>query len=408
MVPLDHGTLAAELDELRHQGLPKLRQLELPGLGEAAQVVVANDTVDRPVAIENLLRRAVERLGGGPYGDAAAALFGLAGGLRGAGPSGRRGAAADALGMSAETFRTRRQKTVVSDLADQVLALLADAAMRVAHRELSRRHPTESRLAVAWVERFEAYYHIWTPVYALGADLTAYRMSLLEADRPYDEPSDGAGGPAYTQELQAEGYAKFALYRYTTFAWELRQFMARHGGMWLFSDGGTETAVTEAVYDISWHVTPYNERDESYLRSVLQDTRGQEMHGFLQTLTRTDTGQATWKEWLDWLATCQCRWEIGATAEAEYFPTRHHHQGIAEDCEVHKVIEACGTYCDLVDQDWRKIADWYHLGEAVHRGRSAEERYLQRGSVCRHLVTDQSHRSLAVTHDTGNGPRSRR
>ena len=379
-MPLEHDSLVAEIGTLRNQGLTKLRTLHLPELAEAARQVVDDDTLETPVVVEQLLRRAIEGLGGGDYGDAAARLFGLEGGLRGSGPRERREAAADALDrMSAETFRTRHQKTMVSNVADQVLALVGDQDMRTAHQDLSRRHPAESRLAVQWVERFEAYYRIWTPVFGLGAELTAFRSTMLEEDRPYGHAveADPRGEP-YTQERQAEGYAQYAIYQYAKFEWQLRQFMTRYGGLWLLSDGATETAVADAVYDISWHVTPFNERDASYLRSIIQDTRAQELHGFLQTLARTDIGHGTYTEWLDWLQSCECRWPIGESSEAEYFPTWHDYSEIVEGCQVHRVIEACGMFCDLIDRDWRKIADWYHLGEPTQRGRSPEERYAVR------------------------------
>jgi hypothetical protein len=376
MAAINHDDLTEELDRLRNRGLIRLRGLDLPALSEAARVTTGDDSLDTPVAIEQLLRSAVARLGGGDHGDAASALLGLERGLRGASPVERREAAADALGMSSETFRTRHQKVVLSSIADQVLALVHEHEMRSTHEQLSRRHPAESRLAVEWVQRFEAYYRIWTPVFALGADLTAYRGTMLEEDRPYGGNGDvGPHGEMYTQEMQAEGYAQSAIYYYARFAWELAQFMTRHGGLWLLSDGETETAVTDAVYAIAWHITPLNERDESFLRSVLQDTRGQEMHGFLQLLGRTDIGQETYAEWLDWLGSCQCKWEGGETTEAEHFPTRTNHEGILGTCQVHRVIEACGTYCDLIDRDWRRIADWYHLDDPVRRGRSPEERY---------------------------------
>jgi hypothetical protein len=373
-----HGDVLAELRRVREAGLPRLRTLQLPILGTLARQVLGDDSLEPPVAVEQLLRCAVEKLGGGSYGDAAAYAFGLETGTRGFGPRKRQEGAADSLEMSAETFRTRHQTPLVSDVADQMLALLAEHKLREARREMERRHPAESRLAVQWVERFEAYYRIWTPAYALGADLTAFRSTLLEEDRLYDGAEEpGPGGEPYTQEGQADGYAQYALYRYAEFEWELRQFMTRHGGMWLLSDDSAETAVVDAVYRVSWHVTPFNERDRSFLRGVLQDVRDREMHGFLQNLARSDIGRATYIEWMDWLKDCACRWSEPSVPDPEHFRTHRHQAGIARECQVHRVIEACGDYCDLIDQEWRKIADWYHLDQPICRGRSSEELYAE-------------------------------
>jgi hypothetical protein len=289
--------------------------------------------------------------------------------------------AAEALDLEPRTFQRTRRKSLIEDLAEALLGIAGDGELRQAHERMSRREPAESRLAVQWVERFEAYNRLWTPAYALGADLTAYRSTLLEVDRPYDR-APGTNGPddvGDTQEHQAEGYARFALFRFAEYLWELRQFMMRHGGMWLFSSADVETRVTDAVYRIHWHVTPFNERDESWLRAAMQDARGQEMHTFLILLMSTTAGRETHDEWQEWVSTCACVFAEphGTETGDSYFPTRRTDEGISDTCQVHRVIEACGEYCDLVDQDWGRIADWYHLGEIRRRGVSPEGLYQE-------------------------------
>jgi hypothetical protein len=357
----------------------------LPALEQLVEVLGQEGT--RTSAIEAALRRGIEQLGGGPWSDAASALLGLTQGLRGLGITQRRERAALALDIAPLTFQRTREKPLLEDLAEKLLELSAVGEMREAHEQMSRRLPAESRLAVQWVERFEAYNRIWTPVYALGADLTAYRSTLLEEDRPYDRVpgTDGPDDPGYSQESQAEGYARFALFRFAQYLWEVRQFMTRYGGMWLFSDGETETAVSDAVYRIAWHVTPFNERDESWLRTAMQDSRGQELHHFMQQLSNTTTGGARHEEWLEWVRSCQCRWDTASVTEGEdadaggdgHFPTSRTDARIDPDCQMHCVVDACADYCDLVDRNWRQIADWYHLEETPRRGVRPEELYQE-------------------------------
>jgi hypothetical protein len=364
-----------DLGEVRSAGFPAAARLELPAL---RRIVALVDHEPSTSAVETLLRNAIDRLGGGPWADAAAALLGLARGTRGLPVTDRRDLAAEALGVAPLTFQRTREKALLPDLAEQLLAIAAAGELRAAHEQMSRRLPAESRLAVQWVKRFEAYNRIWTPVYALGADLTAYRSTLLETDWPYDRapPTQGPVDAGETQEGQAAGYARFALYRFAQYLWELRQFMTRYGGMWLFSNGATETKVSDAVYRIGWHVTSFNERDESWLRAAMQDSRGQELHTFMQLLGRTDIGRATHDEWQQWVTTCQCTWQEPEDGASDgYFPTTRTDVGIAADCQVHRVIEACSDYCNLIDQDWRQIADWYHLGEQPKRGVSPEALY---------------------------------
>lgn len=386
-----HHDVYADLAKLREKGLPRLRLLDLTSLLGVARTIIPEDELDDPIVIEQALRRGVARLGGGSYGEVAALLFGLVGAARGLGPRERREAASDALSCSsAETFRTRHQKSMVSDLADQLLNLCAEMRLRNARTEMERGYPGESRLAVQWVERFEAYYRIWTQAYALGADLTACRSTLLEPDRPYDEAPDtsDSGHLTYTQEDQAGGYARFALYHFAGFEWELRQFMARFGGLWLLSTPEAELTAQEAVYRVSWHVTPFNERDHSWLRTALNDTRGQELHGFLQFVDSSTIGQITCSDWLTWVESCECSWDLATAPTSDYFPVAPQYEGISTGCQLHSVVAACSHYCRLIDGEWLRIADWYHLppGRTISLPVDSEALYALYRTTTHHLV----------------------
>ena len=59
----------------------------------------------------------------------------------------------------------------------------------------------------------------------------------------------------------------------------------------MLSEPDIETAVSDAVYRISWHVNPFNERDQSFLRTVIDETPNQELHGFLERLASTELGK---------------------------------------------------------------------------------------------------------------------
>ena len=363
-VPTVDGLLN-DLSRLRRAGLPAARHLTLAALAEVATQVV--DEPDLPLAaqIESVLTSAISNLDQGEYGDAALALFGLAEGMRAWSSADRRERAALQLERSADTFQRRYERNLLADIADKLLGLCAAQAMRGTRDELEQRHPAESRLAVQWVQRFEAYYRMWTPAWALGADLTAYRSTLLEVDRPYDrEPGVlGPDDPGYTQERQAEGYAIDALYRWAWFQWHLRGFMLEHGGMWLLSTTEAETRAADLVYEIDWHVTVFNERDQSWLRNTVSQSRGQELDHFHTLLESTATGNARLREWLAWCRECDCTWDLASETERDSrFPTSDTGHGVAGDCQVHKIVAACQSYCTLIEEEWLRIADWYHLG----------------------------------------------
>ncbi len=363
IAPPSYDGLVAELELIRRKGIVRLRDLDLPVLVQAARAAgdaEPDQSVEAPL-IEEMMRRALEDLGSGRLSETARVLFGLEPGSRAETPTDLRRSAADAWGVSEARFRRDPQTLVISELADAILRRGHRYAGRLAHLALERRLPTTSRLAVAWLERFEAYYRIWTPITGLAGDLCAYRSTLLETDRPNDRPpgTEGPNDPGYTQEIQGAGYLTTALWHYTRFLVDRQRFISRYGGMWLLSDAQAEADLQAAIYAITWH-SPNNERDDSYLRG-LHDQAGGELHPFRRLLETDRIAAATEVEWHDWAADCHCTWEASKEVEQEHFPTHRHHPGIDKHCSLHAIVTACNGYTTLIDDDWARVADWYRL-----------------------------------------------
>lgn len=370
--------LVAELKVLREKGLPELDELDLQALVAAAWLVIPGDGErDDAAAVETLLKRAVGRLSGGKFGDALVQLFGLDGDTRMLTGGVRRTNAAMKLGCAERTFRRKHEEPMLREVARMILVLCNERRMRDGRERLAAKHPVESDIAIQWIELFRAYYRIWSPISGLANDLNGYRSTLLEDARPYDRRF-GARGPddrGYTQEEQAEGYARFALYYYVHFEWQLRRFQAEHGGLWLLSNADTELAVRDAIYRIGWHVQPFNERDISFLRTLIDETPHQELHPFLKLLAGDELGQALHQQWQEWVSTCDCTWLPDEVPESELFATPSNVPGISSDCQVHQVVDNCALYCQLIDEDWMKIADWYQLDAATRKYVTAERLY---------------------------------
>ena len=346
-------------------------------LASAARIITLDETSPDHVVVESSLRRGVARFGGGQYGESAAILYGLDSGTRGFSSKLRRELAAEPFDRKFETFRKNQEPLLIAQLAAQILVLCSEQHTRNARSALERAEsPEDSAMPPIWMDRFAAYYRIWSPVSGLGNDLTAYRATLLEHDEVWDRRfgTNAPDDPGYSKDEQADGYASFALYHYARFEWQLRQFETLYGGQWLLSDAEAEQAASDAVYRIYWH-TPWNERDQSYLRTLIAETPEQELHGFLQRLRATDLGRTTEQEWHEWSAACECAWPAGGDTENEYFPTSRHQEGILNKCELHHVVEACGDYLDLIERDWKRLADWYHLDDHDRRGVSPEALY---------------------------------
>ncbi|MFF7450284.1 MULTISPECIES: hypothetical protein [unclassified Streptomyces] len=116
----DVASVLREVKLVRVEGLVRIRDLDLPSLRRAAAPHSGAVTDAWPVEVENLLRAAVTRLGGGPLQVAAEFTLGLAPGLRDRPAADRRRLAARAYSVSVERFRKSQEEMVLGQIAEQV------------------------------------------------------------------------------------------------------------------------------------------------------------------------------------------------------------------------------------------------------------------------------------------------
>ena len=259
-------------------------------------------------------------------------------------------------------------------MAEALLRGCHEQQLRLAFLEMERKTPVSTRLAVQWLERFEAMFRIWTAASWVGGDLTASRSTMLEPDRPYDRLPDKnvPGDEGYSQEIQAAGYTTTAFAGFAEYEVLLTQFINRFGGLWLLSDAQAGEDAAELVNRIHWHVTPLNDRDRSYLRETFSRSGG-ELNTFLKIVAADRIAMSIHDEWQEWAMSCTCQWDIGERRGGEHFPTFRHHPGIDIKCQVHQVITACNDYLVLIDSEWHRIADWFNLSVEPRPGKTAEE-----------------------------------
>jgi hypothetical protein len=365
--------LIGDLREVYLNGIGRSRSADLPALRKAAGLATVHG--EEPLTLRQLLQRSHEHLGSGPTADSAAHLWELAQGSRGKRAPERREDAAEAFGRSDDRFRKIYLEQVIEEMAEAVREVVDEEKARTAHKQIARREPAESALAVDWVRRFEGYYRMWTPIWGLGADLISTRLFMIESE------AAAAAATAATGESRDDRVARFAayaLYRYAWTEWERQRFVARFGGLWLLSNADTETIASDLTYEILWH-TPFDAGAQSTLRVKLGEAKN-ELSPFLKALQLDSEGKAVVSTWGGWIDECSCTWTRAEGEEPERFPTWRHHSGISEGCRVHRVIDACGSYCDLIDSEWLKLADWYHLdGQPPKRGLGASDLYDRYG-----------------------------
>lgn len=125
----EYAALLHELQVVRENGLTSLRHQSLPSLHQAAALAGLTTTAvePQPPVIEQLIRKAVNRFGGGRHQRAAKLTFGLVGGTRFEPPTERRKQAAKACGVSTEQFRKTHEKDILSETTEAILALVYEA-----------------------------------------------------------------------------------------------------------------------------------------------------------------------------------------------------------------------------------------------------------------------------------------
>ncbi|RNI17028.1 hypothetical protein [Flexivirga caeni] len=348
-----YGALLVDLKQVRRLGAGRLRRQELPALRRVAVLLDLCDNGDsEPAPIVDVLRQAVDQMGGGVEQDATEYILGLPDGAGLWTLGRRRSKAASLFTVQPETFRKNYETEFLEQVAEHLLGLLHDQHLRVARVEMAeRRHPADSRLAVQWVERFEAYYRIWTPVYALAADLEAALATYQEGPSehlPWDPDSE----QEYQPYWQARGYARSALYDYAQFQLELKRFKSVHGGLWLASDAQTEQDIADAVYRIGWH-NDLNDEDDSWLRRMLADTRYEEPEQFWNVIQAFPHGIHIHDLW-------QRMVEKSASLTSDEEKLRS---------QAWCTSRACHDYTRMVDEDWTRIADWYKPAATPRRNR---------------------------------------
>lgn len=130
----DFEAVVEELREIRERGLVSLRRVQpraLTAIAAHAGLLTDDDAV--PAAIEDLLRQAAEIFEDGAERDVAEFTFGLVEGWRMRTASARRQRAAEAYGISADSFRKEPERAVVEQMAEGVMAVARAASQQAGH-----------------------------------------------------------------------------------------------------------------------------------------------------------------------------------------------------------------------------------------------------------------------------------
>lgn len=180
--------------------------------------------------------------------------------------------------------------------------------------------PADASVLARWIDLHIGYGRVWTPVYALQADIVAWHEARQL--------------PQHDQ-LEAT-YVSSSLWWYARFLVAVYRHMEEYGGLWLLADREAEVAVSNAVYRLEWH-PPFAPEQDSYLRVSLRADEHHDYLPFVDRLSR-DRGAEVLSRWRTWLDSCDCRADE---------PSRR--------CEVHETARACDTFCRLIEEDWDRV-----------------------------------------------------
>lgn len=342
--------LAVELAKTLRPGLrpSSLRSLSgLLSLDVVRDQSSSEDVDDLAVAAFRVAKQAIHSVDGGADG-AAAVMFGVAAGTRGSLQKDRRRQAARLRGFSVDHFRKHVETALVAEVADEVFYVDSLFRLRRSRGLHGATIPTSSHLGINWLERHETYGRIWTPTYALRADLLA-----LETLRRTDPKA-----PVYSTYLRA------SLWWFARVLFEVSRFTERFGGLWLFTDPDDETDVMDSMYAIDFH-SCFSEEQNSHLRILVSSAPGQELEAFTASLEASDEGDELAQNWADWVEQCDCE-DLDAPRP---------------QCPVHQVISACEKYTQIVDEDWQRLADWYRSPTKSIHGKDVTEFWEQHGGL---------------------------
>lgn len=117
----EHAELVRNLRVLQEKGLIRLRSLNLLTLQLAAVASGESEQTEHdPPAFQALLRKAVEKLGGGEMGGAAEYLFWFVDGTHGCKPTDFRAHAARFYNLKADSFRKEPEQQLVGQVAEGI------------------------------------------------------------------------------------------------------------------------------------------------------------------------------------------------------------------------------------------------------------------------------------------------
>jgi hypothetical protein len=248
--------------------LPKLIGLSI--VGTAAH---GTQSVDRALALVEVLREAVTALGEGPSSGALELLLGLTPRSRGLLLKDRRDLAAEILGVDVQTWRRHWERPLLLELATELYRMESNQRIPIRVRPRRRAggpvlHDLREGVGGKSLDRREAEARLFSLMYALRADLLA------------------------AARLQEEGHQPDDLYHIETALWRFALFteaMARYTDNYSSAIvmAGNEVTVQEAAALLAWR-PPLEDDELGLLRIILLSEKERGRDAFLQRL-RNDT-----------------------------------------------------------------------------------------------------------------------
>jgi len=255
----------------------------LLGLSVVGVAAFGNSSVDRALALMEVLRDAITGLGEGPAAQSLELLLGVTPRSKGLLLKDRRDLAAEALGVDVETWRRHWEKPLLLELATEIYRM--ENEQRVVVRVSSTRHRGTTVEDFRYgrggksLDRREAEARIFSVMYALRAD-------LLAVARLKDETARAK-------------FVESSLWRFAVFVEAMSRFADEYGSAIVMA--GSEVSVREAASLLGWR-PPLTDEETGELRVLLggSDTSGRD--AFLARLGCDARGQkllAVWRAWLD-------------------------------------------------------------------------------------------------------------
>ncbi|MEN3539339.1 hypothetical protein AAH991_29795 [Microbispora sp. ZYX-F-249] len=220
-----------------------------------------------------------------------------------------------------------RERELYLPLADALLEQVSIMRRRKAHEAMVDGDGDQTAATLFVAKTFGHCFRIFSPISGVGYDLEAYLIYRWR-------------NPAASPDILLDT----AIWQYARMLRRVDEFVVSDlGGNWIASDADTETEIVTHL-DMLQRLLPFSDQDCSSLRIALVQAPEQEFQPFRANLRQAKLDRRFRQRLKNWVQKCDCNVRRPK-----------------KKCEPHQAIGAAREFCILIEREWYRLSNWYHL-----------------------------------------------